>query len=235
MNNLSKPLTSRELDRLDDFLLNRVDDEENIEGENEGIVDISSLDGFFTAIISAPVVSPPSRWLPAIWGEYEPTWKNEKEFTIIFSLMMRHMNSIIDHLKNSPETFQPIFMGRTVEEKEHIIVDEWCDGYMVGTYLIYEPSQFNEEIKALISPMIMFGTETGWDALDQMGKDDIDIIRNSITPNARSIYAYWNDKRIQEVPSQETPLHFKHKKPKVSRNDPCHCGSGKKFKKCCLH
>lgn len=23
--------------------------------------------------------------------------------------------------------------------------------------------------------------------------------------------------------------------PKIGRNDPCHCGSGKKFKKCCLH
>ena len=23
--------------------------------------------------------------------------------------------------------------------------------------------------------------------------------------------------------------------PKVGRNDPCPCGSGKKFKKCCLH
>ncbi|MFV1985613.1 MAG: SEC-C metal-binding domain-containing protein, partial [Thiohalomonadales bacterium] len=23
--------------------------------------------------------------------------------------------------------------------------------------------------------------------------------------------------------------------PKVGRNEPCHCGSGKKYKKCCLH
>ncbi|MFV9616392.1 MAG: SEC-C metal-binding domain-containing protein, partial [Gammaproteobacteria bacterium] len=22
--------------------------------------------------------------------------------------------------------------------------------------------------------------------------------------------------------------------PKIGRNDPCHCGSGKKYKKCCL-
>ena len=26
-----------------------------------------------------------------------------------------------------------------------------------------------------------------------------------------------------------------HAVPKVGRNDPCPCGSGKKFKKCCLH
>ena len=23
--------------------------------------------------------------------------------------------------------------------------------------------------------------------------------------------------------------------PKIGRNDPCHCGSGKKFKKCCIN
>ncbi|HSQ42921.1 MAG TPA: YchJ family protein [Fibrobacteraceae bacterium] len=29
------------------------------------------------------------------------------------------------------------------------------------------------------------------------------------------------------------PAPFKHDKPQVGRNDPCPCGSGKKFKKCC--
>jgi len=29
------------------------------------------------------------------------------------------------------------------------------------------------------------------------------------------------------------PAPFKHEKPQVGRNDPCTCGSGKKFKKCC--
>ncbi len=29
------------------------------------------------------------------------------------------------------------------------------------------------------------------------------------------------------------PAPFKHEKPQVGRNDPCPCGSGKKFKKCC--
>jgi len=235
MSNLSEPLTSEELDRLDDFLLNRIDDEENTEGKDEGIIDVSSLDGFFTAIVSSPVMTPPSRWLPAIWGDYEPLWKDEKEFSVIFNLMMRHMNSIIDHLETSPETFQPIFMARTVDEQENIIVDEWCDGYMLGTYLIYEPSHFNEEIKSLISPIIMFGTETGWDALDQMDEADIDIIRNSISPNTVSIYVYWRDRRKQETIPQKTQTTFQRKAPKVSRNDPCPCGSGKKFKKCCLH
>jgi preprotein translocase subunit SecA len=29
-------------------------------------------------------------------------------------------------------------------------------------------------------------------------------------------------------------LPFRREAPKIGRNDPCSCGSGKKFKKCCL-
>jgi preprotein translocase subunit SecA len=32
--------------------------------------------------------------------------------------------------------------------------------------------------------------------------------------------------------SHEALIPFKREAPKLGRNDPCHCGSGKKFKKC---
>ena len=38
------------------------------------------------------------------------------------------------------------------------------------------------------------------------------------------------------IPTQDTSLEhdtYKRKMPKVGRNDPCPCGSGKKYKKCC--
>ena len=39
----------------------------------------------------------------------------------------------------------------------------------------------------------------------------------------------------KSVESKEvTPLLVSDSKPKVGRNDPCPCGSGKKYKKCCL-
>jgi uncharacterized protein YecA (UPF0149 family) len=33
------------------------------------------------------------------------------------------------------------------------------------------------------------------------------------------------------LPAPATPI--RHAEPKIGRNDPCPCGSGKKFKKCC--
>lgn len=52
---LSDPLDGEELVRLDEFLLNRIDDEAGdriaAAGGDEGILDVSELDGFLTALV----------------------------------------------------------------------------------------------------------------------------------------------------------------------------------------
>ena len=58
MNDLMKFPSEAELDWLDDFLLNRVEDDVWDESKDEGIIDLSTLDGFMTAIVSAPDVVP---------------------------------------------------------------------------------------------------------------------------------------------------------------------------------
>ncbi len=64
MNFESTLLNDEELDWLDEFLLDRVDDDTDTDGNDEGILGISELDGFLTAVVSGPMVVPPSRWLP---------------------------------------------------------------------------------------------------------------------------------------------------------------------------
>jgi hypothetical protein len=50
---------------------------------------------------------------------------------------------------------------------------------------------------------------------------------------------YLQSERRRELLGDSDPLAseptFAHDRPKVGRNDPCPCGSGRKFKKCCLH
>ena len=40
--------------------------------------------------------------------------------------------------------------------------------------------------------------------------------------------------RLIKMNIPPTPEQMKRRPPKVGRNEPCPCGSGKKFKKCCL-
>jgi hypothetical protein len=45
---------------------------------------------------------------------------------------------------------------------------------------------------------------------------------------------FWGDEPEMDDPYHGMPPFEKTMQPKVNRNDPCPCGSGKKFKKCCL-
>ena len=133
-----KILNEAELDHLNQFLLDRIPedaDDDYTKDTDEGILDVSELDGFFTAVVSSPVMIPPSQWLPAVWGEYEPEWESEKEFENIFTLLMRHMNDIAATLMEQPEYFEALFQERVVKGKIYSIVDEWCEGYLRGVAL----------------------------------------------------------------------------------------------------
>jgi len=162
MQDIFTPLSDEELEQLESFLLDRIDDDVDTTGMDEGIFDILSLDGFFTAIVSGPATVPPSQWIEAVWGDFEPSWEDEKEFEKIFTLLMRHMNSIVSSLMDAPDQFEPLFMGREVEGKLYTIVDEWCFGYMLGIELCKEQWQLNDmPMRTLLEPIRIFGTQEG--------------------------------------------------------------------------
>lgn len=71
-----EPLSDADLIWLEELLLDRISDEEDSEGKDEGILDLSELDGFRTANVSAPQLIPPLEWFPAIWDDFEPQWKD---------------------------------------------------------------------------------------------------------------------------------------------------------------
>lgn len=232
MNTLDEPLTDTELDFLDDFLLDRIDDEADTDDQDEGVLDVSELDGMFTAIVSSPVMIPPSHWLPAVWGDFDPVWENEQAFGAVFSLLVRHMNTIADTLLTRPESFEPLFCIREASAKTHLIVDEWCHGYLRGIALADEAwAQAGEDLTILLTPIFAFTAATKWQGHD-LKASEVENIQQAITPNVREIYAYWLSRRMTSVPDSHP---VRRDEPKISRNDPCPCGSGKKYKRCCLH
>lgn len=70
---LSTPLSEEELAELDEALLCRFDEDAEPLPGDEGIIDVSELDGLLTAVVSAPVMIMPSHWFPAVWGDHPPT------------------------------------------------------------------------------------------------------------------------------------------------------------------
>jgi uncharacterized protein len=225
-----EPLDDDEIDWLDRFLLDRIDEDQWREGMDEGVFEISSLDGLLTAVVSGPVTLPPSRWLPALWGDFEPVWDSMADAERVLTLVMRHSNSIAAHLIEEPETFEPLFLEREVEGKTYTIVDEWCEGYRRGVELAEaEWTAGGDEITTLLEPIYGFTEASGWTAHEG---DAVEALRRAIAPNVRAIHAYWFASRGDAPPTAAKPI--RRERPRVGRNEPCPCGSGKKYKNCCL-
>ena len=232
MKDLSSPLTDEELDLLDRFLLDRLDEDEDVLDKDEGVLNVSELDGLLTAIVSGPTSVMPSQWLPAVWGDFEPAWESEAAVGTIMSLMMRHMNTLASILMEYPEDYEPLFLEREVEGKTYSIVDDWCEGYLRGVQLAQAHwNSGEEEMAVLLSPIYAFTEATNWRVHD-LDDAEREKVRRAITPNVRDIHAYWLARRAEQAPAARQPV--RHSGPRVGRNDPCPCGSGRKYKKCCL-
>lgn len=234
MHNLSLPLDDEELDELDNFLLDRGYDEPEeafADAVDEGTLNISELDGFFTAIVSGPVPVMPSRWLPALWGDVQPRWETEKAYERVVSLLTRHMNGIVNSLMDPEFEFEPLFLEREVDGKLYTIVDEWCVGYLRGVELAQAQwSEGEEELADYLAPILLFADEEGWETLKALSLDETVALQQEIPPAVRAIHTYWLERReaYRDQPAVRS-------EPRVGRNAPCPCGSGKKYKKCCLH
>ncbi|EBX2068130.1 YecA family protein [Salmonella enterica subsp. enterica serovar Java] len=221
------PLTEKELKWLGDILMEY--------GNDDSILDVTELDGMLTAILSGPNMISPSRWLSVIWGgnEHAPHCKSRKELMCFMDLTFQHMNDIADRLCYNPDHFAPLFEFRTIDNKEYIVAEEWCFGYMRGVAL----DDWSALPKALIPELeaiALHGKEENFQHLENMSSDEIQQSIAKIPPAALRLHAHYLHQRrsVGEIPLISSP-HVA--TPKVGRNDPCPCSSGKKFKQCCLH
>ena len=229
------PLSDAEIEALDQFLLAAETLEESM--------DISTLDGYLTAIVCGPATILPSEWLRWVWdmqnGEDSPEFESQDQAQRILELLMRHMNSINQTLKDAPEHYEPLLMENPNHGDPVPVIDEWCMGFMKGIALDSEgwlPVLAGEP--EWVSTMILYGTEDGWEALKRknLSLDQHKALAAGLADSVRQLHAFWMAQRRNQLSAGVHPKVVLREPirntTKVGRNDPCSCGSGKKFKHC---
>jgi uncharacterized protein len=216
-------LSDAELCDLDDFLA-----DESIASTS---MTLAMLDGYLTAIAIGPGLIPPSAWLPWVWdhvdGRAEPVFDKNAHASRVLSLLMRHYNAVVEAFNTDPAGFEPMFMRGA-----NYGAAEWSDGFLCGF-------QFDERAWSLLAvgqptwfaPFMRLGTEDGIAITEKQG----DAVRwiDAIQPSLVGIAAYWKSRRAMPGQALMPLMPIVRATPKVGRNDPCPCGSGKKVKKCC--
>ncbi len=199
-------------------------------GTSMSIRNSSELDGFLAALICMPEMLPPSAWLADIWGgeDLAPEWDDEDDLRAFFSAIILLYNKLSSDLDD--EVYAPVFIRKTQDGRPRFIVDDWCIGFVRGLRLW--PKQTGDDLAVLeecLMPIWLFTTEEGRKAQDSMGQDEAENWQQRIGPNVQRLFAHF----ARRVGQPATP--YVRETAKVGRNDPCPCGSGKKYKRCCLH
>jgi uncharacterized protein len=232
-------LDSLDLNSLDIGALPRPDGDDVIElleyyldhhGNDHSVLDVSELDGYFAALACAPHMIMPSVWMPGLWGgeERSPRWESVEDLQEFNQLIMTFYNYVMAGMNEGEH--EAMFMMREVDDQSYTIVDEWCEGFLRGIKL-WGPISATDAIavEKALEPIRLFATERGFERLDKLKDDEVEQHQQAIEPAVRELFLHFFERRKE----QGQPI--VKAGPKVGRNDPCICGSGKKYKQCCLH
>jgi uncharacterized protein len=219
--------------------------------------------GFITAMASSPEEIQPSEWIEqlVITEDQVPHFENEQQvkvFTTNLITWWSQCNQLFDH---GGTISLPAKMGLTPSGKPNKALIEFSTGYLDGFDWLFESWQSvlpddNPEAHRTLSVLNFILARF----IDEkaMAKSEPDLYQQlpdtkgcfKVLPNLLSGVGMLgqdlalSDDEIEnmllqpETDSSRSKIAtepFKNIQRSVGRNDNCPCGSGKKFKKCCLH
>ena len=225
--NQNQPLTDAEFDRLRDFL-------KSCKGGRA--MNLEEVDGFFAALIAGPETVMPSEYYSEVFGgemSEACEFSSVGEANEILALMMRKWNMIASTLYKGDIHVPQIFE----DENGELHGNDWARGFMGGMQMRHDAwaeLMNDKKYGGSLTPMMMLYHEHD---------EDPEMRPNPIAPDKReqvfafmaaglmNAYEYFRKERESDlgvgVPEPRRNAS------KVGRNDPCPCGSGRKYKKCC--
>jgi len=230
--NLSQELDDEELDEIEQFLAR---------AKGGAIANAEVLDGFLTALVISPEVVMPSEYMQVIIsGETEEddlVFENIEEAEHFYELVVRHWNAINGTFRKG-EIYMPVL----AEDDDGIVSgNDWAKGFLKGAQLRFDPWAEifdDEEHGGVLVPILALAHEHDPDpemrTYDEPVSPELrqDLITHMIA-GARQLYDLFEEQRQTGASDVSSGGTFRRQTPKVGRNQPCPCGSGKKFKNCC--
>jgi uncharacterized protein len=221
----SAALTEPELDRLHDFL-----------DAGPAAMNLETMDGYFTALISGPVMVSPNEALQQVLGD-DLVFESNDEAGEIIKLVMRHWNWVASELHRTLAE-EHVYLPVLLEDQQGVTHgNDWARGFMRGVQA--RPGSWsalladNSEVGSLL-PMMMLVHEHDPDPelkappIDDKKREELLI---AMVAGATRSYRYYESHRRAGNSSINAPT--RRQTSKVGRNEPCPCGSGRKYKHCC--
>lgn len=212
---------------------------------NPAALSLEAVDGFFCALIASPTLVPPSEYLPVILGDEAgsaPAFPDGDSANATMSLLMRYWNSIVADFER--DAIHPPYLVDV--EPAAIPGRDWARGFLRGARLAgdgwRELWNKEDEGQLLTIPIVAGEVDPDWPT-EPLTKERSDEVLELMIAGAGRAYRHFAEARRgsvepmefgdEDVDDEFHPETYVRPEPKVGRNEPCPCGSGKKYKKCC--
>jgi uncharacterized protein len=194
---------------------------------------LTQLDGFLTGIIVSPDLITPGQWLKLIWagddGEGIPRFDDAGGMQHFIDLVMHHYHAILTALAR-PGDYEPVLEIDT--RSDETLWEMWVEGF--GQAMDIAPAGWQRILtdddpgcRAAIEGLRMLRAfADGSTQLTRVQEDRWDAEAPDLIPVWVDMLHQW---RLENDPSRPATIG----RQKIGRNDPCPCGSGRKYKKCC--
>ena len=185
------------------------------------------VQGFMMALLSGPDALNPTNWLPEILGE--ESLFDAKERTEIERLVMAMAADM--RMKLNEKILPDLWFYE--DEAGNPDFYTWCNAYLYALDIV--PTDWfeavdQEEFEDLFYPIMALGgiydDEENGEVILHLNEKELTQLESDLPHVLLDIYWYW-----QAIINK--PQTVRRKGEKVGRNDPCPCGSGKKYKACC--
>ncbi len=205
-------------------------------------------DGYLTACVVGPVPVPAHEWMEAIFGQ--PTLPvcadPERQHRLLQLLLQRHrdidtvtaiapedvtIDKIFAPLRGeiaADEIISPYQLDEQGHRKGSWSGRDWAEGFRraIKASPLWGELAHDPKSSVLLAPVMVYqhGYNPSKPGLQiEQDKNLLPLLVICIS----KIREFWS------VGPDDLLASFVRKPPKVGRNDPCPCGSGKKYKKCC--
>ena len=185
------------------------------------------VQGFMMALLSGPDALNPTNWLPEILGE--ESLFDAKERTEIERLVMAMAADM--RMKLNEKILPDLWFYE--DEAGNPDFYTWCNAYLYALDIVptdwFEAVE-QEEFEDLFYPIMALGgiydDEENGEVILHLNEKELIQLESDLPHVLLDIYWYW-----QAIINK--PQTVRREGEKVGRNDPCPCGSGKKYKACC--
>lgn len=215
----------------------------------DGTLSFHELEGLLFAITCSPEAILPSEWISLIFDDQDANYASMEEAQSVLEALMGLYNDINGQVFEGEVTFPGDIQFRPPpldNFDEAAPLGQWARGFTIGHNWLFElwdeytPEALDSELGSCLMALSFYSSRE----LAEAYYGDIEEPSFTFEEFAETVFGLLDDAldnyaqlscsiRLALEEQDETEQPFVREE-RVGRNDPCPCGSGKKYKKCCL-